>query len=152
MTFYTIQTKYFLKPHPVSTDSMTTHPSPTQTHQAHHMAFWVSHSLLCLVYTQDCHCWDQSRLTSLTQENLRWWQLRRVCQLPPWATWLWLRSSTLASPFSRCCLCWCWWTWWQLHLLNALSPTHNSTSFSFLSLEPACFKSGRSQLCEPSIW
>ena len=25
------------------------------------------------------------------------------------------------------------------------------TSFSFLSLEPVCFKSGRSQLCEPSI-
>ena len=25
------------------------------------------------------------------------------------------------------------------------------TSFSVLSLEPVCFKSGRSQLCEPSI-
>ena len=33
----------------VSTDPLTTHPSPTQTHQAHHVAFWVSHSLLCLV-------------------------------------------------------------------------------------------------------
>ena len=28
----------------------TTHPSPMQTHQAHHIAIWVSHSLLCLVY------------------------------------------------------------------------------------------------------
>ena len=38
---------------PLSTDSLTTHPSPTHSHQAHHMAFWVSHSLLCLVFFYD---------------------------------------------------------------------------------------------------
>ena len=44
-TFYAIQTKYFLKPH--DTQYPLTHWPLTQ---AHHMAFWVSHSLLCLVH------------------------------------------------------------------------------------------------------
>ena len=52
MTFCTTQTIYFLKPYdtqyPLTHWPLTHHP--TQTHQAHHMAFWVSHSLLCLSF------------------------------------------------------------------------------------------------------
>ena len=40
-----------------------------------------------------------------TDTNLRWWRRRQACLVSPWATWLWLRSSTWHSHSFR-------WSWW----------------------------------------
>ena len=82
---------------PVSTDSLTTHPSLTQTHQAHHMAFWVSHSLLCLV--QYCvKAWTRKVLEPPTSRLVA----ETLTLFPHWLNFLFERRKRIKVQTDLC--------------------------------------------------